>query len=127
MKGTLQLRFSPPLDLAISATPEELSEIAGALLGIRSRSEPLIIPAQEEGDPSPYAFFLEKLVIRLAPGPVDIQVTERVLTISGSEGSLECLASYFQIVRPGEHSHFEYYDGAAHVSPAAIPLVIASR
>lgn len=122
------ISFSPPNDLELAGSSEELAAISDRVERLQP-GEHLVVACSTAGDPSPYASHLRQLRIEVAHGPVAVSVRDEVLNISGSLLTIQAFASFlvFHGEQPGMHNHFEYFEGNEFISPTSIPLVIACR
>lgn len=128
----LEIRYSAPDDLSISASVDELLSVRLSILKfVKSDIGQISIIADTVIDPAPYQQALAKLVIvqRNCPIRVSLQNEKEILV----EGSLDCLgafASFFEFRPDAEqdsHTHFEYYKGNDWIAPDSIPLVIGVK
>jgi hypothetical protein len=125
------IRWKPPSDLDISASPAELrtvmAQISAFLLGKVERIE---VVADSAADPQPYAQCLDLLIVDRDIGPTKVSVEGKVVRVTGSERCLEVFASYFNFNdgSPAKHHvHFEYFEGNEWIAKDSIPLVVSAR
>jgi hypothetical protein len=66
-----KLRYTPPLDLEIEGTREDLAEIEARIRALADAGAGVIeILADSSGSPTPYQNWLERLVIAVGAGPL---------------------------------------------------------
>ena len=128
----IEIRYSPPNELDISGTADELQTVRREILNlIESNLEQISFAADLSVAPSPYESALVKLVVVKGECPTKISLTdEKEIQVEGTADCLEGFASFFDFkpdVGKGAHSHFEYYDGNEWVAPDSIPLVISVK
>ncbi len=127
----IRISFTPPNELDISGTPDELQEIRAAILKVATEAPTnLEVAADQVFDPRPYERRLYFFRIYLEPGPVRVSVEDDAVHVVGSETSLEAFASFFNFSDndpPGSHFHHEYYDGNEWIHDKSIPLVVGAR
>jgi hypothetical protein len=125
----LEIRYSAPYDLEISATVGEWQMVRREILDlIQSDAIQNSIEADSAIDPAPYHSALSKLIIMKGQGPVRISLKDEIeILVEGSTDCLEGFASFFEFesdAEKGTHSHFDYYEGNNWIAPDSIPLVI---
>jgi hypothetical protein len=125
----LEIRYSAPYDLEISAAVDELQMVRQEILDlIQSDVTRYSFEADSTIDPAPYHSALSKLFIRKGQGPVRISLKdEKEILAEGSPSCLEGFASFFNFesgAEKGAHAHFEYYEGNDWIAPDSIPLVV---
>lgn len=122
----MRIRHSESFGLELSGAADELHAVGIALQRSDVDWRDLAIATDRSGTPAPYHAFLESVRFRVGEGPVDVGIDGTDLCISGSAHSLSVLSSYFLgALTSSSHAHFEYYDGAEHVTAQSVPLVIA--
>jgi len=122
----MHLLFTPPNQFELVGSGAELSQLrARVLLAARREDGTLDVALDASVDPKPYASCLQTLTIGVAQGLVNVSLENAsTLRIAGSPAALEGFASYL-VVKPGECSHFEHYEGHQIIHEDALPLVIS--
>jgi hypothetical protein len=127
-----KLRYTPPLDLEIEGTREDLAEVEARIRALADAGAGVIeILADSSGSPTPYENWLERLVITVGAGPLVSSVDRNCcLNITGSATNLETLASYFGFlpgIPDGHHTHLEYHPGDKWIAAKSVPIVVSVR
>lgn len=127
-----KLRYSPPLDVEIEGTREDLASIETRVRALAELGTGAIeVVGDSTGIPTPYQFWLERLVIAVGSGPLLASVDgNRTLTLTGSPTHLDTLASYFAFLpgaRDGDHTHLEHHPGDRWITDESVPIVICLR
>jgi hypothetical protein len=128
----LEIRYSAPCDLEVSATVDELQKLRQGVLNlIASEATESSFEADSAIHPTPYHSALSKQVIVKTPYPTRISLqNETEIHIESSPSCLEAFASFFDFKssdRKGEHSHYEYHEGNDCIAPDSMPLVISVK
>jgi hypothetical protein len=127
----LEIRYSAPDSLDISASVDELCRVRLDILKmVQSGTRHNSFEADSTIHPAPYHYALSKLVIlkRECPTRVSLQ-NEKEILVEGSPDCLEVFASFFEFefdAEKGSHAHFEY-QGNDWITPDSIPLVICVK
>jgi len=124
----MKLLFSPPSELAIVGITSELGDLREGISRLASNQVGTFSITAEFGfDPAPYTEHLRRLRIEISDGPTLVHVDkEGSLSIHGSPESLSKFASFID-VRPGDHTHFEYFPGADWIHEHTTPLVVENH
>jgi hypothetical protein len=122
----LHIRYSPPRDLELSASPAELLRLSAAIAAFCAIPKPegLCYPADSTADPAPYTRCLAGLRIRTAAWPARLAVDGDVLELTGSPETLDLLCSFLESAAETGHAHYEYYEGNDYISADSLPLVV---
>ena len=124
----MRLRWTPDSSLELAGNRVELRELHEVVLATAAGpASEARVPAQTDGDPTPYASFLSTLEVRR--GPLLIRVTEgSELEVTGSAEALRGFVSFLEFgddESNGAHSHVEPYDGHPFISPVSEPLLVS--
>jgi hypothetical protein len=115
----------------ITGTPDEIRSIHERVLEVSAgRPAKLIVEASTARDPSPWDAALQSMEIRLGDGAVHARVLEGSLIVEGGAEELRGFASFFVFpddAKPGDHAHYEYYDGNRWIRPESAALIITVR
>jgi hypothetical protein len=124
----MRIRTSANGDTELAASVEELHTMRDRVRDVISGAAATAFLDAEMGyDPSPYDTALARLVVASADQPVCVAIVGDDLRVVGSSGGLDAFCSYliFDDAAVGRcHSHYEYYEGHAFISPNSKPLVI---
>jgi hypothetical protein len=127
----IEIRYSPPDDLDVSGTVDELQTIRRRILDMtEAPASKIVFEANSAVDPTPYNSALARLSVRLSSGRAKVSVWNEGVSVEGSREALEAFASFFNFepdAAERSHIHYEYYDGNAWIDPGSIPLVISVR
>jgi hypothetical protein len=117
----MQIRYSAPDSLEISASEHELHRIARDLTSGRDAEH----PSSPDVAPEPYDAALSSLRISPATGPAQVAVSDGTVIVTGSPDTLQAMASFFVAAAESGHAHFEWFVGNSFVAETSIPLVIS--
>lgn len=125
----IEIRYSPPHELDLSGTVDELQQIKCAInQWLLSNEITFIAAAKTEIDPYPYQIALVQIEIIKGRGPVHASVIEnKKLQIKGLPDYLDVFTSYLDFDQDsirGAHNHFEYFEGNDWIASYSLPLVI---
>ncbi len=90
----------------------------------------VIILADKNSNPAPYADALFNLIGRVTMGPTKISIFDKNVEVVGSQSSFENFTSFFNFhesTSVDSHYHHEYYEGNSYVHPQSVPLVVSVR
>jgi hypothetical protein len=125
----LEIRYSAPGSLDISASVDELRRVRLDILKmIQSDTRQNSFEADSTIHPAPYDYPLSNLVIVKKECPARVSLKgEKEILVEGSPDCLEAFASFFEFesdAEKGSHAHFEHYQGNDWIATDSIPLVI---
>jgi hypothetical protein len=124
----IEIRYSPPNDLDVSGTVDELQTIRRRILDMtEAPASKIVLEANSAVDPTPYNSTLTRLSVQLSNGPAKVSVWDEEVCVEGSREALEAFASFFNFepdATERSHLHYEYYDGNEWIDPGSVPLVI---
>ena len=118
----------PFLELDLSGSASELRGIAAAIAALRE-GEVCKFSADLAADPTPYQRCLATFEIAASGGPVRLTVDGNALRATGSPDMLKKFASFFEFADdhcPGDHTHYEWYDGSPYSTEDSRPLVVSA-
>ena len=125
------IRYTPPNELDVAGSPDELESIRRRILDSVETHDGIALEADATIDPTPYEAALARMTITEGRGPAKVTVRDGIeVRVEGSREALEALASYFyfdQGAGKGAHAHYEYYGGSDLIDPDSVPLVISVR
>jgi DUF1680 family protein len=125
----IEIRYSPPDELDLSGTVDELQQLKNAIHHLLLSDETIYVAAAAtQIDPHPYQTALAQFEIVKGRGSIHASVIDtKKLQITGSPKSLEVFATYFDFDQEslgGAHNHFEYFAGNDWIDSDSLPLVI---
>jgi len=127
----MRIRYSPPSEIELEGTPDQLRELSDAVLELNVTGEGELSLSAEAGfAPSPYATVLTGRRIHIEGERVCISVAEDALIVTGSFSALRSFAASLAMLAEGadtSHIHFEYWDGHPDIAQDSCPLVISVR
>ncbi|HUZ70503.1 MAG TPA: hypothetical protein VMU65_12420 [Candidatus Saccharimonadales bacterium] len=107
------------LDGVPTAYTEMAANIEGGWRGTRSLLAPIGLVV---------APLLELAVVETTAPRVMFQAVGAVLVVSGSQSALILLATNLRglgtVVRPGSHTHWDYFDGHPLIDPLSVPMTV---
>jgi hypothetical protein len=118
-------------EVEISGTRDDMRALRECILEVSSGRQAMAsVEAATPRDPRPYDVALAGMDVRLVGGGVVARVCRERLQVEGGAEELRGLASFFTFGRdakPGDHAHYEYYEGNQWIRPDSVPLVIMMR
>ena len=89
----------------------------------------LVVESTPEVEATPYERTLSRLVVAQTNGPTKVSLLpDNALLVAGAGENLTCFASFLEFSphsTPGDHHHYEYFDGNTSISPDSLPLIIS--
>lgn len=114
-------------DAELSGSVSDLAAIRVAIVRLINSSERQFTQvAQADVKPDPYDRCLTEITLVRSDGPTRVSIAGTSLLVTGADENLAGFATWFS-AKPGEHGHYEYFEGNNYIAADSVPLVVAAR